>query len=81
MSGKFTNTSNVVKDQNGNIHFMESDIVDGWAEPIRLFLDRGDPTQPPAIDIDNNNIDELDISVKDRGDKLNHKQSTLTTTT
>ena len=65
MSGKFTNTSNVVKDRNGNILSKESDIMNRWAEHFRSVLNRGDPTQPPAIDIDNNNIEELDISVEE----------------
>ena len=52
MPGNFTNTSNVVKDQNGNILSKESDIMDRWAEHFRSVLNRGDPTLPPAIDID-----------------------------
>ena len=66
MSGKFTNTSNVVKDPNGNILSKESDIMNRWDEHFRSVLNRGDPTQPPAIDIDNNvNMEELDISVEE----------------
>ena len=65
ISGKFTNTSNVVKDQNGNTLSKESDIMNRWAEHFRPVLNRGDPNQPPAIDIDNNNKEELDINVEE----------------
>jgi hypothetical protein len=61
MSGKFTN-SNVVKDQNGSILSKDGDIMKRWAEHFRSVLNRGNPTQLPIIDIDND-LEELDINI------------------
>lgn len=62
MSG---NNSNVVKDQHGNILSMCSDIVKRWAEHFRSILNRGNPYQPLAFEIDNKNVRKLDISVEE----------------
>ena len=53
MSGKFTNNSSVVKDQNGNILSKDSDIMKRWAEHFRSVQNRGKLTQPSVIDTDN----------------------------
>lgn len=65
MSGKFTNNSSVVKDQQGNILSKNSDIMERWAEHFKAVLNRGNPSQPPDIDTDNNNIEELNINVQE----------------
>ena len=48
MYGKFTNTSNVVRDQNGNILSKESAIMDRWAELQVYTLSLFQPRPPMA---------------------------------
>jgi hypothetical protein len=69
MSGKFTYKLSVVKDHNGNVLSKDSDIMKRWAEHFRSVLNRGNPTQLPIIDIDND-LEELDINI----DEINEEE-------